>query len=186
MMPSMKFILLSAIWTKIKKVILRGVNMEKVKYDEVIEHLNDVQKRVCNLIYLFNDRDDLSLELNKTRALLVIDGAIKSLNGVKRTVETEIDDIEIDIVADTAEEIVETLKLYGVDDVTASSGYFLIKEFPDGSTRTVDAFKAEEDGNIYYVVCCKYEDDTSEWKQTQSLSIEELKEVIKEFYESEV
>jgi hypothetical protein len=141
---------------------------------------------VCNLIYLFNDRDDLSLELNKTRALLVIDGAIELLNGIKRTVETEIDDIEIDIVADTAEEIVETLKLCGVDNVTDTSGYFVIKEFPDGSTRAVDAFKAGEDGNIYYVVYCSYEDGTSEWKQTQSLSIEELKEVIKEFYESEI
>ena len=81
----------------------------------------------------------------------------------------------------TANEIIKTLKSCNFNDVTDSSGYFIIKEFPDGSNRAVDVSKAKkENGNPYLIIFCSYENDESDWKYTDTLSVNELINVLQE------
>jgi hypothetical protein len=81
-----------------------------------------------------------------------------------------------------AEYIVEDLKHCGFDDVTDSSGYYIIREFEDGTDRAVDVHKASNNGSLYYVIYCSYEDDDFDYKYTDELSVEQLEEKLREFY----
>lgn len=81
-----------------------------------------------------------------------------------------------------AHNIAEFLKYSPFDNITVSSGHYIVREFPDGGIRTVDVYKSTDGGTPHYTVLCLYEDDQSDWKYTETLSIEELAEVLKEVY----
>lgn len=82
----------------------------------------------------------------------------------------------------TAQEIVDILESCGFDDVTDSSGYYVIKEFEDRTERCVDVSKSTGDGseNPHYTIYVSYEDEDSDWVYTKSLSIDELEEKLEE------
>ena len=84
-----------------------------------------------------------------------------------------------------ANDIVMELESCGFDDVTDSSGYFAIKEFPDGSERCVDVYKSTNDGNPHYVVCCFYENEEHDYEYTKDLTTEALVKVLRGIYEEE-
>lgn len=86
------------------------------------------------------------------------------------------------MLKDTAQCISEVLSDCRFDDVTDSSGYYVVKEFDDGTNRAVDVYKANNDGNPHYVVYCSYEDEDFDYKYTETLSVEELTRVLEEFY----
>ena len=81
-----------------------------------------------------------------------------------------------------AECIVGALKYCDFDDVTDSSGYYIIKEFTDGTDRAVDVYKSTNDGNPHYVIYCSYEDEDFDYKYTDDLSVEQLERALEEFY----
>jgi len=78
--------------------------------------------------------------------------------------------------------IVEGLKRCGFDDVTDSSGYYIIKEFEDGTSRAVEVYKSTDGGNPHYVIYCSYEDDDFDYLYTDDLSKEQLLSKLEEFY----
>lgn len=82
----------------------------------------------------------------------------------------------------TAQCIVEILKSCGFDDVTDSSGYYIIKEFNDGTDRAVDVYKSNDDGKPHYIIYCSYEDEDFDYLYTDDLSTEKLISKLKEFY----
>jgi hypothetical protein len=84
-----------------------------------------------------------------------------------------------------AECIVGALEDCGFNDVTDSSGYIVIKEFSDGTDRAVDVYKSNEDGNPHYVIYCSYEDEDFDYRYTDDLSVEQLENQLKEFYDVE-
>lgn len=81
-----------------------------------------------------------------------------------------------------AECIVGALNYCGFNDVTDSSGYYVIKEFADGTDRAVDVYKSNEDGNPHYVIYCSYEDEDADFMYTDDLSAEQLESKLEEFY----
>lgn len=85
-------------------------------------------------------------------------------------------------IKDTAQEIVDILESCGFDDVTDSSGYYVIKEFEDGTERCVDVSKSTGDGseNPHYTIYVSYEDEDFDWVYTNSLSVDELEEKLDE------
>ena len=85
----------------------------------------------------------------------------------------------------TAQSIYDRLQYCGFDDITDSSGYFLIKQFEDGIDRTVDVCKSTNDGEPHYVIYISYEDDNFDYKYTKDLSLEELTRVLKEISEED-
>ena len=159
--------------------------MRQEKYKEVLKDLAWAKEQINELTALFNYKNDSMINLNQTRALSAIDCAIESLNNVKRTIKKEvaIPKRVVDINK-TAEIIIKILENCEINNVSDGSGYFIIKELSDGSNRAVDVIKAEEDGNPYYVVFCSYEDDGSEWKRTETLSLDELVAILQEFRDS--
>ena len=78
--------------------------------------------------------------------------------------------------------IVEDLKHCGFNDVTDSSGYYIIREFEDGTDRAVDVYKSNNDGKSHYVIYCSYEDEDFDYKYTEDLSVEQLVNKLEEFY----
>lgn len=78
--------------------------------------------------------------------------------------------------------IAEDLERCGFDDVTDSSGYYVIKEFADGTDRAVDVYKSTVNGNPHYVIYCSYEDEDFEYAYTDDLSVEQLESKLKELY----
>lgn len=84
-------------------------------------------------------------------------------------------------LAATAQVIVETLKNRGFDDCTNSSGYFVIREFEDGSERCVDVYKSTAEGTepAHYTVYCSYENENSDYACTEDLSVEALEKVLR-------
>jgi hypothetical protein len=78
--------------------------------------------------------------------------------------------------------IVEVLNNCGFDDVTDSSGYYIIKEFENGTDRAVDVYKSSNGGNFHYVIYCSYEDEDFDYKYTDDLSVEQLVSKLEEFY----
>lgn len=88
----------------------------------------------------------------------------------------------------TAAEIAERLSNAGTDDVTDSSGHFVIKQFEDGGERTVDVHKSTGDGTQkpHYAVYCSFEDDDHDFYYTEDLSIEGLHKTLKEIADVEV
>lgn len=85
----------------------------------------------------------------------------------------------------TAQSIYDRLQYCGFNDITDSSGYFLIKQFEDGVDRAIDVYKSTNDGEPHYVIYCSYEDDNSDYKFTKDLSLEELTRVLKEISEED-
>ena len=83
-------------------------------------------------------------------------------------------------IKETAQEIFSVLEHCGFDDVTDSSGYYVIKEFEDGTDRAVDVYKSTNDGNPHYVIYCSYEDEQSNYYYTNDLSLESLEKELKE------
>ena len=88
----------------------------------------------------------------------------------------------------TAAEIAERLSTAGTDDITVSSGHFVIMQFEDGGERTVDVHKSTGDGaqKPHYVVYCLFEDDDHDFYYTEDLSIEGLHKTLKEIADVEV
>lgn len=84
-------------------------------------------------------------------------------------------------MAETAQAIVARLENSGFDDCTDSSGYFVIREFEDGSERCVDVYKSTGDGNqpAHYTVYCSYEDEDHDFSYTEDLSAEALEKVLR-------
>ena len=82
----------------------------------------------------------------------------------------------------TAQGIVDILESCEFDDITDSSGYYVIREFEDGTERCVDVSKSTGDGteNPHYTIYVSYEDEDSDWVYTKSLSIDELEEKLEE------
>ena len=82
----------------------------------------------------------------------------------------------------TAQEIVDILESCGFDDITDNSGYYVIKEFKDGTDRAVNIYKSTGDGTEppHYAIYISYEDDNSDWEYTDDLSVEELEEKLEE------
>ena len=85
---------------------------------------------------------------------------------------------------DIARYIAEDLMNCGFDDVTDSSGYYVIKEFVDGTDRAVDVYKSSVGGNFHYVIYCSYEDEGFDYKYTDDLSIEQLLNKLEELYKA--
>ena len=83
-------------------------------------------------------------------------------------------------IESTAKAIYDRLQYCDFDDITDSSGYFLIKQFEDGTDRAVDVYKSTNDGEPHYVIYISYEDDDFNYKHTKDLSLEELIRVLKE------
>lgn len=81
-----------------------------------------------------------------------------------------------------AQDISEFLSYCGFDDVTDSSGYYVIKEFEDGTDRAVDVYKSTNDEKPYYVIYCSFENEESDFRYTDSLSVEELTNKLIEVY----
>lgn len=83
---------------------------------------------------------------------------------------------------ETAKCIADALESCGFNDITDSSGYYVIKEFEDGTERCVDVSKSTECGTQapHYVLYVSYEDDTSKWDRTIGLSVEELANKLEE------
>lgn len=81
-----------------------------------------------------------------------------------------------------AQYIAEDLKHCGFNDVTDSSGYYIIREFANEIDRAVDVYKSNEDGNPHYVIYCSYEDEGFDYRYTDDLSIEQLEIQLEEFY----
>lgn len=82
----------------------------------------------------------------------------------------------------TAQEIVDILESCEFDDITDSSGYYVIREFEDGTERCVDVSKSTGDGteNPHYTIYVAYEDEDFDWVYTNSLSVDELEEKLEE------
>lgn len=78
--------------------------------------------------------------------------------------------------------IAEILDGCGFDDVTDSSGYYIIKEIDDETDRAVDVYKSTDGGNPHYVIYCSYEDEDFDYKYTDDLSVEQLESKLEEFY----
>lgn len=83
---------------------------------------------------------------------------------------------------DIARYIVEDLERCGFDDITDSSGFYIIKEFPYGADRAVDVYKSIYDGKAHYVIYCSYEDEDFDYLYTDDLSVEQLESKLREFY----
>lgn len=90
--------------------------------------------------------------------------------------------VEKDAMLQLAEDIVIELKESKFDDVDDSSGYFLIREFEDGTERSVDVYKSTKRGYPHYVINVRYEDDTSDYKHTKDSSIKALQNILEEIY----
>ena len=82
---------------------------------------------------------------------------------------------------DIARYIVEDLEYCRFDDITDSSGYYIVKEFANGTDRAVDVYKSSDGGN-HYVIYCSYEDGDFDYKYTDDLSVEQLEVKLREFY----
>ena len=78
----------------------------------------------------------------------------------------------------TAQEIVDILESCAFDDITDSSGYYVIREFEDGTERCVDVSKSTGDGteNPHYTIYVAYEDEDFDCVYTKIMSIDELEE----------
>lgn len=88
-------------------------------------------------------------------------------------------------IKNIARYIVEDLEHCGFDDVTDSSGYYIVKEFADGTDRAVDVYKSTVGGNPHYAIYCSYEDEDFDYRYTDDLSVEQLKKQLEEFYNVE-
>lgn len=84
-------------------------------------------------------------------------------------------------IKETAMVIVEELSTKDFNDVTCGSGYFIVKEFEDGTDRAVDVYKSTLGGYPHYVIYCSYEDDDFDYMYTDDLSVGQLESKLEEF-----
>ena len=92
-------------------------------------------------------------------------------------------DKDMEMLKETAHAIVEILDSCRFDDVTDSSGYFVIKEFDEEVDRAVDVYKSTNGDKPHYAIYKSYEDDDSDWEFTEDLSEQQLLDKLIEFYE---
>lgn len=85
-------------------------------------------------------------------------------------------------IKDIARYIAEDLECCGFNDITDSSGYYIIKEFADGTDRAVYVYKSNNWGYSHYVIYCSYEDENYDYMYTDDLSVEQLASKLEEFY----
>lgn len=85
----------------------------------------------------------------------------------------------------TAECIAEYLEHCGFNDISDCSGFYIIKEFADGTDRAVDVYKSDNWGYPHYVIYCSYEDENYDFMYTDDLSVEQLESKLIEFYTAE-
>lgn len=106
-------------------------------------------------------------------------------NVVSRSIDTATRKIDLLV---TAAEIAERLSNAGTDDITDSSGHFVVKTFEDDGERTVDVHKSTGDGTQkpHYAVYCSFEDGDHDFYYTNDLSIESLNRTLKEIASVEV
>lgn len=90
-----------------------------------------------------------------------------------------------DKLKEIATNIVHILENCGFDNVMDGSGYYTIKEFENGTDRAIDVYKSMDGLNPHYVVYCSYENEQSDYKYTDDLSVEGLLEKIEEVYNLE-
>lgn len=88
-------------------------------------------------------------------------------------------------IENIAKQIHEILKCCTFDNVSDSSGCFIIKKFKNGTERFVDVYKSTNDGNPHYVVYCRYEDEDFDYKYTNTISLQELENILEKFYMEE-
>lgn len=81
-----------------------------------------------------------------------------------------------------AQSIAEALESCGFDDVTDGSGYYIIREFADGTDRAVDVYKSTDGGTPHYAVCLSYEDEQFNYVETADLTVEGLAAELEKFY----
>lgn len=67
-----------------------------------------------------------------------------------------------------AECIADDLERCGFNDITDSSGYYIVREFAYDPDRAVDVHKSNENGRPHYVLYCSYEDGSGDWKCTDA------------------
>lgn len=87
---------------------------------------------------------------------------------------------------ETAECIVEVLENCGFNDISDSSGYYVIREHKDGTEDCVDVYKSNNGERPRYIVYCIYADDSADFMYTKDLSVEELLRVLEAFYANEM
>lgn len=90
-----------------------------------------------------------------------------------------------DKLKEIATNIVHILENCEFDNVMDGSGYYTIKEFENGTDRAIDVYKSMDGSNPHYVVYCSYENEQSDYKYTDDLSVEGLLEKIEEVYNLE-
>lgn len=85
-------------------------------------------------------------------------------------------------IRETAQTIVDILESCGFDNITDSSGYYVIKEFEDGTERCVDVSKSTGEGTEapHYAIYVSYEDEDFDWVFTDGLSVDELEKKLEE------
>lgn len=82
----------------------------------------------------------------------------------------------------TAQCITQYLEYCEFNSVADSSGFYIIREFDDGTDRAVDVYKSNH-GTPHYVIYCSYEDEDCDFIYTDDLSVEQLESKLIEFYE---
>ena len=135
-------------------------------YSGSIEAQQDKSEYECLQVYVNNHRHEIEIEITEL---------------AEKYCEYD-EPISIDA---TAKSIYDRLQYCGFNDITDSSGYFLIKQFEDGTDRAVDVYKSTEDKVPHYVIYVSYEDDNFDYRYTKDLSLEELTRVLKEISEED-
>ena len=164
-------------------------DMPYVSYEEIC-----TTYQMCRFMKFLCDMDFAEKEMEMTDIALIEAGGAHfvartaaSWDDEKRdflftpTAETAAEFLSsVTALAQTAQVIVDALKDCSFNDCTDSSGYFVIREFEDGSERCVDVYKSNGEGTEkdHYTVYCSYEDENSEFNYTEDLSVEALTKVL--------
>lgn len=120
------------------------------------------------------DEDCINYKTKKCRNCLV--------NHIKKRIQNDAEKNGIENLKSIAKCIVEDLMNCGFDDVTDSSGYYIIKKIANGTDRAVDVYKSSVGGKFHYVIYCSYDYEDFDYKYTDDLSIEQLISKLEEFY----
>lgn len=89
---------------------------------------------------------------------------------------------ELQSIKDIAKDIYEDLKHRGFGSSLDSSGCFAVRTFEDGTERLVDVYKSSCK-EPHYVIWRHYEDEDSDFVNTDDLSLESLTAALQEFYD---